>query len=211
MQKYTSHKYEKVSLRLNLRQHIPQPYIIELYGGKGLMYTHCWNDTQGVVFEKDPKLIDTLATVRPSWRVYQGDTVKALQAGVCSSVIPQHVILDCDPFGSPWPAIEAYIRALIVPPIVLGLAVTDGAIQKVQLTGGWDVDGWSPHVLKYGNDIYDRYLFFSKMRLEALLKPQGYTLISWHGVYGDRKHVAYYAAIFSQVNLCGSAFIGAAS
>ncbi len=192
MKKYNSHKKEKISIRRALLNQINIDYVVEFYGGKGLMYAHFWHKLPGMVFERNPLLVSQLALERPDWQIYECDTIKALQGGVASTIPGNILCLDCDPFGSPWPAIDTFFANLKSRHRHIAIVATDGSIQKIMLTGGWDFYGWEPFVQKYGNKLYGKFLLYSKERLAILLESQGYHMTWWQGYYGHTKKIAFY-------------------
>lgn len=192
-QQQSTHLGLKIALRAAVRAQVGAPFLLECYGGSGAMYRACWRACPGVVLEKDPAYVGTLARERPTWKVYEGDTVAMLHAGLVAYL--PITLVDCDPYGQPWPALEAFLMAQRVWQESWGLVVTDGGIQKIQLSGGWDMPGWEPYIQRYGNGLMAHYLAVCRERLQDLVTSYGYDIAWWHGQYGVGRHIAYYGAV----------------
>lgn len=97
----------KVSLRMKLLGHISDPVIMETHGGFGDVYRKCYSNLlSGIVLEKDPKKASALARQRPTWMVYECDSLSAIQGGIANLI--QVNFLDVDPYGDPWNILEAF-------------------------------------------------------------------------------------------------------
>ena len=71
------------------------------------MFGACYDGVEsGIVFEKNPQKTKLLGLQRPTWRVYEADCEVAINAGVGND-LPVN-LLDVDPYGDPWPVIEAF-------------------------------------------------------------------------------------------------------
>src|SRR3972149_5544098 len=119
----------KVALRHRaLKETPPGLMVLETHGGAGRIYERCYDARRGVVIEKKLEKAEHLAKQRPTWRVYQGDSVKALGAGLAKDV--QFGLVDIDPYGSPWPVIEALFAKSRQWPQGVPAVLNDGVRQK---------------------------------------------------------------------------------
>lgn len=151
---------------------------------------------QGVVMEKDPEKCKTLAIQRPSWSVYECDCVAALTGGV-GSHLPVN-FLDVDPYGEPWPVIDAFFASDRLFPDTLAIAVNDGGLQFVKRGHGWKMPSIADRISKMGNSqAYDLYLDICQDSLKEKASHRGYTMARWAG-YKATPDVAHYAAIFNR-------------
>lgn len=196
MQKDNSTFLSKKKLRLRLLDAIADPVVMETHGGAGKIWQACYSHIErGIVFEKDPDKVAVLAKQRPDWSVYEGDCVGAIQAGF-GSHLPVN-FFDVDPYGSAWPIVEAILKFAKVQTV--GIAVNDGLRQKVQLTGGWDVECLQNAVRKYGNRLFDIYLDVCGEMMQEKAAQAGYSLSRFWGHYaGHNGGMTHYAAILSR-------------
>lgn len=170
---------------------------METHGGYGGVWAKCYfNIAQGVVMEKDTAKADALAKQRPTWAVYECDCIHAL-AGGAGSHLPVNFV-DFDPYGSPWPVIDAFFHSDREFPSTLAIVVNDGLRQKVKINGGWDVASLADVVQRYGaSNIYKRYVEICRELLEEKASQRNYTLTRWVGYYcGHADQMTHYAAIF---------------
>lgn len=189
----------KVTLRLALLREFPDPIVCEAYGGYGRIYDRCYRDLgPGVVFEKDELKAASLAVQRPHWAVYEGDCVSALAAG-CGRHRPVN-FFDVDPYGQPWPAIDAFLRSDRPHPDRLGIVVQDGLRQKVQLTGGRNIKSLIQTVQRWGADhLYEHYLEACRELMTDKAAEAGYDLRRWTGYYCGRQNaLTHYAAVLTR-------------
>lgn len=192
---HSTFKY-KASLRRSLLREIADPVVLEAFGGWGRLYRECYSDVaRGVVIEKDPRRSAFLARQRPTWAVYETDCVQALADGLGSHLAVN--LLDLDPWGEPWPALEAFFGSQREFPQRLGVAVTDGLRQKVRRFGAWDVGSLAAMVERYGNAaIHDHYLEICQELLGEIVQRAGYELTRWTGYYcGAGSMMTHYAAV----------------
>lgn len=189
----------KAALRRNALKELADPVILEAYGGKGRIYWHCYQSIErGVVLEKDSVKVAILAEQRPRWAVYQCDSVGALAAGI-GRHLPVNFV-DLDPYGEPWPAVDALFASERPWPDKLVMVVTDGLRQKLKMNGGWAVGSMARFVRKYGNAaMYDNYLEICQERLSEAAAKQGYSLRRWTGYYcGYLDQMTHYAAVMQR-------------
>lgn len=172
-----------------------EPIVMETHGGFGKLFRACYRRVElGCVFDTKEAKADKLAEQRPTWRVYQNDCVAGMEAGLASD-IPFNV-LDCDPYGQPWPAIDAFLGSRPAVP-ALWLVVNDGLRQKIQVGGAWSVESLRSAVERRGNDIYADYLDICEEMLDEKAARAGYRLDRFAGYYcGKAKGTTHYTARF---------------
>lgn len=193
MKKDNSTFRQKVVLRKEMLKHIESPVIMETHGGLGKLYNACYQGIDsGVVFEKDPRKAGRLGLQRPTWAVYEADSTEAIRAGVGNHL--EVNILDLDPYGEPWPTIEAFFNSDRLFPDMLFVAVNDGLRQKLRI-GGWDVGSMQGIVSKYGNNLQDIYLDVCRELMQEKAAKAGYSLNRFVGYYcGHAKQMTHYLA-----------------
>lgn len=173
--------------------------VLETHGGEGWLYRACYADcARGVVFETDEKKAAVLAGQRPTWAVYQGDCVRALRNGIGNHLSVD--LLDLDPYGEPWPALEAFFAAHRQWPDRMGVVVNDGLRQKLKMNGAWTVESMHRAVAKWGNDaMHDHYLEVCREEVSYLCAPAGYQIARWTGYYcGHAQQMTHYAAVLTR-------------
>ena len=186
----------KVKLRKNALGFLDAPVVMETHGGYGAVFQECYSRLpNGVVFEKDPIKADALSRQRLTWAVYECDCVGAIRAGV-GAHLPVD-FYDVDPYGSPWPVIDAILSVKRDWPRRIVFAVNDGLRQKVKMNGGWDVESLQDAVARYGaSKMYARYLEVCREMLAEKVSQCGYTLTHWGGYYcGYADQMTHYAAV----------------
>lgn len=153
---------------------------------------------QGVVFELDAAKAEVLAAQRPSWSVYEANCITALRAGAGGHL--ECNVVDLDPYGEPWPIVEALFASERPWPARLAIAVNDGGRVKVQLTGAWEVKSLRPALEHFGiGFMYPQYLAVCRWNLERLARPKGYTMTDWTGYYcGKAGCMTHYGAILER-------------
>jgi hypothetical protein len=176
---------QKVLLRSqvldDLRERGVTPVVVETNGGWGELYRRCYSDIpEGVVLEKDGEKAKHLARQRPSWATYAGDNVGALSVGVGAHL--EATVLDADPYGDPWPLLEAWFGSRRRHAPVLGVIVTDGLGMRVRRGWLWRTASARTMVEQYGNQLDDaEYLRASADRLGRLVRPVGYQVDHFGG------------------------------
>jgi hypothetical protein len=178
---------------------VDNPVVMETHGGYGAIWNQCYMDiAQGVVFEKDADKTKVLAVQRPAWAVYECDCEMALAAGV-GSHLPVN-FLDCDPYGAPWPVLDAFFLSDRPFPPTLAIVVNDGLRQGLEMNGGWKVESLRDVVSVYGNNtLYANYLEICKELLQEKASQRGYTLTRWAGYYcGHAQQMTHYAGLFNR-------------
>lgn len=195
MQKDNTTLAQKVALRLNLLRQIPDPVVLETHGGTGRVWFRCYRDVlQGLVIEKNSEKAELLARQRPTWSVYEGDCEKAIAAGA-GRHLPINVV-DVDPYGSPWPVIEAFFTSERPRPELLGLVVNDGLRHKLMTGGGWTMESMRP-VMHYGTQgLYRHYLTACRELVDYHAGQSGYVIEQWAGYHcGRLSAMTHYAAV----------------
>jgi hypothetical protein len=195
-QKDNSTLRSKVSLRLRLLREIPDPVVLETHGGFGRVYLDCYQGVEGgVVFEKDPEKAAALGLQRPTWAVYEADVEYALSVGVGSHLAVNFV--DVDPYGDPWPTIEAFFASDRPRPGKIAVAVNDGLRQSAKMNIAWNTSSLAGVVAKYGNSyIYKHYKEICLELMEASASQAGYNLTRWAAYYtGHANQMTHYGAI----------------
>lgn len=200
MKKDNSTIRQKVLLRRALLRELDEePVVMETHGGSGAISKKLYRDfAKGVVFEKDAVKADILARQRPTWAVYECDVVGALTGGA-GSHLPVN-FLDLDPYGEPWPAVEAFFGSERPWPEKLCVAVNDGLRQKVKMGGAWQVGSLSELVSEHGNAwLYRNYLEACRILLTEKAGGAGYRLTRWAGYYcGALQQMSHYSAVFTR-------------
>lgn len=189
----------KVELRRNALREIDQPCVLETHGGYGQIYEACYRSVaDGVVFEQDSRKSSALARQRPEWAVYEADSTVALAAGI-GQEWPVNV-LDCDPYGQPWPVIRAFFESERPFQPRMLVVVNDGLRQKLKANGAWTMDLLSELVEQYGNErLYAQYLAVCQLLLEKITAQRGYRLCRWAGYYcGHAQQMTHYAALLER-------------
>lgn len=185
----------KAALRARMLMYLKEPPVVmETHGGLGKIYQRCYRQvTEGVVFEQDETKSAVLASQRPTWAVYECACESALAAGVGSHIDVN--FLDLDPYGEPWPAVEAFFGSKRTFPSQLIVVVNDGLRQKLRMQGGW-----SEVVKAKGNGgLYKDYLTIAKGLLADKAGRAGYNLHRWTGYYcGHADQMSHYAAVFEK-------------
>jgi len=153
---------------------------------------------QGAVFEVDAAKAEVLCKQRPTWSVYQARSDVMLAEGAAAH-LPVNLV-DVDPYGEPWPCLDAFFRSERARAPRLAVAVNDGLRQKLRLQGGWSVGSMRAAVEKWGNAVlHERYLEVCRWKMEMLGALQGYTLTGWTGYYcGYNDDMTHYAAVLER-------------
>jgi len=198
MQKDNSTLALKVSLRRLMLEHVEAPVVMETHGGLGKVWEKCYQDiSAGVVFEKDPEKSAKLGMQRPTWAVYEAECEEAIRAGAGSHLAVN--VLDCDPYGEPWPVIEAFFQSERPRPDRLAVVVNDGLRQKVRLGGAWSVNSLKAVVWRRGNDLFSTYLDVCKELITEKAAGAGYRLDRFTGYYcGHLGSMTHYLAMFQR-------------
>lgn len=185
----------KASLRKAALEYLETPVIMETHGGAGKLFDACYSGVEGgIVFEKNPKKVKLLGLQRPTWRVYEADCEMAIKAGMGRD-LPIN-LLDVDPYGDPWPVIDAFFCSKRERPYLFCVVVNDGLRQKVRMGGSWNVGTLQSAVSKYGNDLHPIYLEVCQEMLKEKASEVGYNLARFAGYYcGHAKQMTHYLGV----------------
>lgn len=195
----------KTALRTNLLAALPDPIVLETHAGNGRLYYRCYAHLpRGVAIEKNPAKVEVLARQRPGWAVYEADAVTAVRGGA-GAHLPINLI-DVDPYGEPWPVLDAFFRSDRPWPLLLGVVVNDGLRRHLKLKGGWQTRSMTGMVARYGSSsIYGRYLDVCRELLAQHAAQRGYALARWAGYYcGHTDQMTHYAALFRRDQAVGT-------
>jgi hypothetical protein len=189
----------KAALRLSLlRRFAPDspPVVLETHGGLGEIFKRVYTSVaRGAVFETDLAKVEVLARQRPTWCVYQAKAEPSLAEGAAAHLPIS--MLDVDPYGEPWPTIEAFFASERERGPVLVLAVNDGLRQKLRLQGAWHVASMRQAVERWGNGpMHAKYLEVCRWKLEQLAAMQRYRVSHWTGYHcGFNDDMTHYGAV----------------
>lgn len=177
---------------------VTAPTILETHGGEGKLFDACYAHLDsGVVFETDDAKVNILARQRKSWAVYQADCEPALAAGIGGHLAID--LLDVDPYGSAFEALDAFFSSSrpFAPKMIV--AVNDGARANIQVGGAWRSPTFEEIVLKYGNDLWDKYLVVCRELLATYSKKAGYRVSGFGGYHAGKKlQMTHYLAYLEQ-------------
>jgi hypothetical protein len=190
---------QKVTIRREaLKLAGDSPVIMETHGGTGKLFEACYlGQRRGVVFELDGKRAAILAAQRPTWAVYEADCVRAIKLGVGGHL--EVNLLDLDPYGSPWGAIEAFFSSERSRPARLVVVVNDGQRREVQMMNAWKYEALKGMVAKYGNDLHPIYLDICRELLQEKAAMAGYRLDRFWGYYtGHHQQITHYLGVLEQ-------------
>jgi len=188
----------KVSLRKKLLKEIDNPIICETHGGKGQVWERCYKDFKtGVVFEKKEDKSAILAAQRPTWAVYESDCIIGMLGGIQD--LFKINFLDIDPYGDPWPVIDAFFTGQKEKIKPLVIAVNDGLRLGVKMNIAWTYGSLKKYVEKYGNQsIYKNYVDICQEMLEEKASDHGYEMRLWAGYYcGKNKQMTHYGCVLN--------------
>lgn len=190
---------QKAALRLSLLKQIQKPIVLETHAGTGQVWKRVYSEiAQGVAFDEKPAKAELLAIQRPTWSVFESNCIPSLAAGAGDHLAVN--LIDVDPYGEPWPVLEAFFKSERPWPERIGFAINDGVRMKLKITGGWDVESLGPAVRQFGNSaMYGDYLAVARWNLKRLAAERGYELAHWTGYYcGHGDCMTHYAAVFDR-------------
>ncbi len=191
---------QKLALRrAALRAAPARPTVLETHGGFGRIFDRAWFKAgTGVVIERDELKADALARQRPTWRVYQGNSLPALAAGLASDLAFD--IVDLDPYGSSLAYLEVLGDGGRPWPDRWQLVVNDGLRQFIQLGGAWRYDELRDVVARRGNNLFPIYLDVLRELVELMASRIGFRLADWHGYYaGPSGQMTHFRATLERV------------
>ena len=134
---------------------------------------------------------------RPTWRVYEADCEGAIADGIGSD-LPIN-LLDVDPYGDPWPVVDAFFESDRERSRLLCVAVNDGLRLKIKYGESWDANSLQWAVSKYGNELHSIYLEVCQEMLKEKASVAGYSLARFAGYYcGKKKDLTHYLGILER-------------
>jgi len=190
---------QKVRLRQLVLNEIQNPVVMETNAGFGHIFTECYQGIPvGVAFETDMEKCNALVMQRPSWAVYQNRCEPALESG-CGFHVPVNFV-DVDPYGDPWPIIDALLCNASKLPDRWGLAVNDGLKRYLMMGRGWKSASVGQWVAKVGNDhAHGQYLEIVRVMLTEKLAALGMEIKLWniHSA-GHGGQMTHYGAVIER-------------
>jgi hypothetical protein len=175
---------EKLAMRrLALAELAVEPVVMETHAGFGVIWRHLYRHLpRGAAFDSARGKADILAAQRPTWSVYEGDVTASLVAGAASHLTIN--LIDLDPYGDPWPTLDAFLTSPRPRSEVLIVVVNDGLRIKTKLGTSWTAKTLGPIVRRFGNNLYPRYLEACGLMMRQRAEAAGYRLAKFHGHYG---------------------------
>lgn len=147
-----------------------------------------------MAFERDARKVEYLARQRPQWSVYRANCEHALAAGAGAHLTVN--LLDVDPYGDPWPVIDAFLMSDRPRPTNLVIAVNDGLRQSLAMKRAWNIGSLKPMVQLFGNDLYHDYIDVCREMMTLKATQSGYSLSRFVGYYaGEREQMTHYLAV----------------
>ena len=199
MQKDNGGLLHKLKIRRLLLSEIADPVIVETNGGSGTIFLKIYSEYEsGTVFEKNIDKAAILVKQRPTWAVYCADCVKSISAGV--GFHNQANFFDVDPYGDPWPIIEAVFYNKKNLPDRWGMAVNDGLKRFFMLGRGWSSNAFTEWVEKIGNDNMARqYTKIVREKFDSIADKAGFQVRKWvvHSS-GHGGGMTHYAAVLER-------------
>lgn len=180
----------KVALRQEaLKQVSGAPFVLDAFGGYGVLGTRLYDGCRGVILERDRQKVDVLARLRPAWSVLEGNCELMLAGGLAKEY--PITFADFDAYGSPWNALLPFIRSVTGDVVIV---VTDGLRAKVKVCDGFGVDVLKSALRYFGDKLYNRYLDVCRWMLEN----EGARVTAMRGCYaGALKQMTLYWAKLS--------------
>ena len=174
---------EKVMLRQTAVSLVDAPLVVmETHGDIGDIWATVYRDVaEGIVFEKRPDRTTLLAQQRETWAVYEGDSARALALGAGAHLTIN--LLDVDPYGDPWPTIQAFFGSERPFANEMVVVVNDGLRQMVRSGAAWNSKTLEPVVQRFGNDLWEQYLAACKWLMETAVAEAGYQVIFFDGYH----------------------------
>jgi hypothetical protein len=186
---------EKLRLRREALQSAAPGLVLETHAGAGRLAAKLYVGRPRVAIERDRAKAASLAKHHPELPVYESAAERALAGGLCAD--RELAVADVDPWGSPWPVLEALFsspRAFADP---LVLVVNDGLRRSLKLGVWWRNASLRAAVEHFGSDLYPIYLEVARWNLDRLVAGQGLRLDTFRGFYGGHggQMSHYYAVI----------------
>lgn len=179
---------------------VRSPVIVEAYAGLGVIGSRLYvtRSAAGVAIEKDEAKACRLATDRPTWRVYEGDCIRALAAGLAADL--EVSLLDLDPYGDPWLAHRAFWESERKRAPRLAVVVNDGLGKRTKMGMSWTTGSLRPIVARFGQDIFgDQYLTCCRWAMGRDSAKAGYRLLDFRGFRGGHGgQMSHFYGIFER-------------
>ena len=166
---------------------ITDPAILECYGGNGEVWKKVYSTLRrGVVFDVDPNKAFRLAKQRPSWSVFEGDCVAAIEQGIGDHLAFD--LIDIDPYGSHFPALRAFLTSKRPRKDRFVTVINDGQRQAVQINLSWKIPALKSQVAKHGNNLYPIYREVCEDVWREWADELGYAIPTLYSFYAGDKH-----------------------
>jgi len=170
--------------------------VLETHGGFGRVYERTWyRATRGAVIEQEADKVEHLARQRPSWSVYEGDSLKALRAGLFRS--RAFDIVDIDPFGSSLDYMAEMFAPERARPAAWWMVVNCGLRHTLELKQAWRVNALQDLAKRHGAtaDYFHRYLDAVQVLMREHAAKVGQRVAWFDGYYCGHAHqMTHYAA-----------------
>lgn len=172
----------------------PPGPVLETHGGTGWLASTVYAGRTGIGIELNQRKAAARARILPAWWSIVGDSASVLRSGALRWFAP--AIIDVDPYGDPWPALEAAAAGVSVPPAVV-LAVTDGLPRALQIRD-YRVPSLRADIAAHGLDyVREYYEEICRRRIQRLFPA--YTIDRWvYAESGKGRGLALYAARITQ-------------
>jgi hypothetical protein len=173
------------------------PVVLETHAGFGRIYGRCYSHVEtGVALELSNERCEKLAATRPSWAVYQVEAEAALKAGAGRHLEINFV--DFDPYGDPWPYIDAFLTSDRPKPSKLVLVVNDGMRQALRIDGGYRWNSLGYMTARFGH-LYRPYLDVVRVAMTEKAEAVGYKVKRWAAYNtGHMDLMTHYAAVLER-------------
>lgn len=191
---------EKVGIRREFLRELGRkaPVVLETHCGMGALFNACYAHVQhGMAMDLEKSRATKVAIQRPTWRVYAGNSAKALQLGLAADM--EFNFVDIDPYGSSWHHVTALFRSKRALAQRLVLVVTDGLRLRTQLGGS--AFARTPELddarERFGNGsaLYENYLQACQWLLERRAGEAGYAVLKFRGFHnGSKKNMTQWGA-----------------
>lgn len=159
--------------KIALRRHVVGSrrglVVFESYAGHGEIFNRVWHGhaSAGVAIEKDTQKAERIARQRPTWRVYRGESISCIEAGIAADMAID--VLDVDAWGDPWGAVSAFFARPRAFRQSMAVVITDGLAQKAR-RDPFSSGRLRPWLSKLGRDVYLRYAVIQRGELEAAIR-----------------------------------------
>lgn len=196
---------EKVGIRRDLLRELggkKPPVILETHCGTGALFNACYAHVrQGLAMDLEKSRATKVAIQRPTWRVYAGNSARALELGLAADL--EFSFVDIDPYGSCWHHVTALFRSKRALAQRLGIVATDGLRLRTQMGGS--AHARTPELddarERFGNGtaLYEQYLMVCEWLLTRRAEEAGFTVTKFRGFYnGQRKNMTQWGAILER-------------